>query len=125
MEYVFCLFVSTENFVECSFTWKPLLYLSWSPGIHVHGNVFCTELFPSNGLNVTLLYYIISTYFHMFTLFTNMTFQNLFQSALYLNCNLVPNFKVSVQLVLIDIVHFNTQVTIPIPGNSFVIVQAN
>lgn len=44
-------------FVECSFTWKPLLYLSWSPRMHFHGNVFCTELFPRNGLHITLYWY--------------------------------------------------------------------
>jgi hypothetical protein len=27
---------------------------SWSPGIHLYGNVLCTELFPRNGLHVTL-----------------------------------------------------------------------
>jgi hypothetical protein len=41
--------VYSETFAECSFTRKRLLYLSWSPGIHHHGNVFCTELFPRNG----------------------------------------------------------------------------
>jgi hypothetical protein len=40
--------VSMEVSVECSLTRKPLLYLSLSTGNHLHGNLFCTELFPRN-----------------------------------------------------------------------------
>jgi hypothetical protein len=49
----------------------------------------------------------------------------IFHSALYFNSNLGPNFKFPGKFVLIDIVHFNTQIPKLIRGNSFVIVQAN
>jgi hypothetical protein len=67
-----------------------------------------------NGLSwFSVLCFTISTYFPRFTLLASVWFQNVFCFKSNLNCSWFPNFKpVSRKFVLMDIMHFSTQVTV-------------